>query len=172
MDDAKEKNPISLPVQTLLIVHSYHHRNTELVARAIGKVLCAQIVGPEQLQLEQIQQYDLLGFGSGIYDGKHHNSLLNLADRLPAGNKKKVFLFSTCGVPGFAFNNKALELNHSQLRGKLLSRGYTIIGEFGCPGLNTNSFLKSFGGLNKGRPNGRDLEMAEEFARKVKTDMS
>ena len=95
MDDAKEKNPISLPVQTLLIVHSYHHRNTELVARAIGKVLCAQIVGPEQLQLEQIQQYDLLGFGSGIYDGKHHNSLLNLADRLPAGNKKKVFLFSS-----------------------------------------------------------------------------
>ena len=43
-----------------------------------------------------------------------------------------------------------------------------IIDEFGCRGFNTNSFLKFFGGLNKGRPNAEDLMNAEEFARNVK----
>jgi flavodoxin len=54
------------------------------------------------------------------------------------------------------------------LREKLDSKGYTIIDEFGCRGFNTNSFLKFFGGLNKGRPNAEDLKNAEEFARNVK----
>jgi hypothetical protein len=43
-----------------------------------------------------------------------------------------------------------------------------VIGEFGCAGWNTNSFLRFFGGLNKGRPNAEDLRNAEEFARSVK----
>jgi len=37
-----------------------------------------------------------------------------------------------------------------------------------CPGFNTNSFLKFFGGINKGRPNASDLKRAEEFAKKLK----
>ena len=32
---------------------------------------------------EEIQGYDLIGFGSGIYDGMHHKELLHLAERLP-----------------------------------------------------------------------------------------
>jgi flavodoxin len=35
-------------------------------------------------------------------------------------------------------------------------------------GFNTNSFLKLFGGINKGRPNAEDLKRAEEFAQKLK----
>jgi flavodoxin len=54
------------------------------------------------------------------------------------------------------------------LREKLKSKGYWIIDEFSCPGLNTNSFLKLFGGINKGRPNTKDLKHAEEFAEKLK----
>jgi len=37
-----------------------------------------------------------------------------------------------------------------------------------CPGLNTNSFLKIFGGINKGRPNAKDFKQAEEFAQHLK----
>ena len=46
-----------------------------------------------------------------------------------------------------------------------MSKGYTVTGEFNCPGFNTNSFLKYFGGLNKGRPDAGDLEAAAAFAR-------
>ncbi|MEI7649718.1 MAG: hypothetical protein WCJ47_08445 [Methanomicrobiales archaeon] len=49
-----------------------------------------------------------------------------------------------------------------------MSKGYTVIGEFGCAGWNTNSFLKYFGGLNKGKPDAKDLMNAEAFARDMK----
>jgi hypothetical protein len=58
--------------------------------------------------------------------------------------------------------------NHSTLREKLQSKGYTIVDEFGCAGFNTFSFLKLFGGINKGRPNAQDLENAEAFAQNLK----
>jgi len=58
--------------------------------------------------------------------------------------------------------------NHSSLREKLQSKGYIIVGEFNCKGFNTNSFLKYFGGMNKGRPNAEDLKHAEEFAQNLK----
>lgn len=61
--------------------------------------------------------------------------------------------------------------SHSALREKLTSRGYAVIGEFSCAGHNTNSFLKLFGGLNKGRPNAEDLGDAEEFARTLKENL-
>lgn len=47
-------------------------------------------------------------------------------------------------------------------------KGYTIVDEFMCPGFNTNSFLKLFGGINKGRPNAEDLKHAETFAKNLK----
>ena len=61
--------------------------------------------------------------------------------------------------------------SHAALREMLSSKGYAIIGEFSCAGFNTNSFLKLFGGLNKGRPNAEDLGDAEGFARKLKEGM-
>ena len=46
-----------------------------------------------------------------------------------------------------------------------------IVDEFTCTGFNTNSFLKLFGGINKGRPNADDLKHAEEFAQKLKQNL-
>jgi flavodoxin len=80
-------------------------------------------------------------------------------------NNKRVFLFSTYGAPAFIANREFIEKNHEQIRKKLQAKGYTVIGEFGCAGWNTNSFLRFFGGLNKGRPNAEDLKNAEAFAR-------
>jgi hypothetical protein len=52
-----------------------------------------------------------------------------------------------------------------------LSKGYRIVDEFGCVGWNTNSFLRFFGGLNKGRPSAEDIKRAFEFARNLKRKM-
>ena len=46
-----------------------------------------------------------------------------------------------------------------------------IVGEFACKGFNKNSFMKYFGGMNKGRPNAEDLKHAEEFAQKLKQNL-
>jgi flavodoxin len=61
--------------------------------------------------------------------------------------------------------------DHALLREKLQSKGYMIVGEFSCRGFNTNSFLKLFGGMNKGRPNAEDLKNAEEFAASLKQNL-
>jgi flavodoxin len=154
-------------MRSLLVVFSYHHKSTEKIANAIAKILDAQIRTPQQIRHEELQEYDLVGFGSGIYDGKHHQLLLDLADQLPKTANRKAFLFSTCGVPVFGMTKELIAKNHSPLREKLQSKGYLIVDEFGCAGFNTNSFLTLFGGINKGRPNAEDLEHAEEFAQKL-----
>jgi len=151
-------------MKSLLVLFSYHHNNTEKIANVFAKVLDAKIKTPQQVDPEELQEYSLIGFGSGIYDAKHHESLLDLADKLPKVTNRKAFIFSTGGITGEA---KAAE-DHSLLREKLQSKGYVIVDEFQCVGFNTNSFLKYLGGMNKGRPNAEDLKHAEEFAQNLK----
>ena len=148
-------------MKTLLIVYSYHHNNTLKIAEVFAKALEAEIVEPQQANPQQLSEYDLVGFGSGIDSGKHYKPLFDFADSLPQAVDKKGFIFSTSGIA-------EAPKNHSELREKLLSKGYVIVGEFNCSGFNTNSFLKYFGGMNKGRPNEEDLKSAEEFAENLK----
>ncbi len=150
-----------LAVKSVLVLFSYHHKNTEKIANIISKVLNAQIVTPNQVNPEDLQEYSLVGFGSGIYSGKHHKSVLDLADRLPQVVDKRAFLFSTCTL------GHEVAKNHTTLREILQSKGYTIVDEFGCPGFNTNSFTRFLGGVNKGRPNAKDFQDAEKFAQNL-----
>jgi flavodoxin len=154
--------------KAMLVLFSYHHKNTEKIAGVIAGVLFAQIKKPSEIIPAELQEYSLVGFGSGIYDGKHHQSLLDLADGLPPAAGKKAFIFSTCGVPMIGMNDEYVAKNHASLREKLQAKGYVLIGEFSCVGHNTNSFLKRFGGINKGRPNAENLRHAEEFAQNLK----
>jgi flavodoxin len=149
---------------SLLVLYSYYYKNTEKIAKVFAKVLDAQIKTPQQINPDELQKYSLIGFGSGIYSAKHHEYLLDLADKLPQVTNKKAFIFSTSAIMGKAKVAK----DHSKLREKLESKGYMIVDEFSCKGFNTNSFLKYFGGMNKGRPNAEDLKNAEEFAENLK----
>ena len=156
-----------MSIKSLIICISYHHNNTEKIANVFAKVLDAQIKTPQQIIIEELQDYDLVGFGSGIYDDKHHKVLLDLVDKLPQVTNKRAFIFSTSGVSRkFAMEN-SLDDAHLPLREILQSKGYLIVDEFNCAGYNTNSFLRFIGGLNKGKPNTEDLKNAEEFAHNI-----
>jgi len=152
---------------SLLVLYSYHHKNTEKIAKVFAKELDAQIKTPQQINPEELQEYNLIGFGSGIYGEKHHKLLLDLADKLPQVTNRKAFIFSTSAMQGKAKVAK----DHLLLREKLQTKGYMIVDEFSCKGFNTNSFMKYFGGMNKGRPNAEDLKHAEEFARNLKQNL-
>ncbi len=153
--------------ESLLILCSYHHKNTRKIAEVIAKVLNAQIKTPQETSPEEMPSYSLTGFGSGIYSSRHHELLLEFADKLPQVTNKNAFIFSTFGALGIVANKEFISKNHLQLREKLSAKGYKIIGEFGCAGFNTNSFLKLFGGINRGRPDTGDLKNAEDFARNL-----
>jgi flavodoxin len=164
-------------MKTLLIVSSYHHHNTLKVAHAMAEAIEAQAVSPEQVDPGTLKEYDLVGFGSGIYDAMHHRRLLKLADDLPVSEGKKAFLFSTDGTPRLnaiksdVYRRKMFS-DHRKLREKLGAKGYAVIGNFNCAGFNTNVFLKYFGGINKGRPNAQDLADAAAFARELSANQS
>jgi len=149
-----------MKLKCLIITYSYHHNNTAKIADVFSEVLNAKIKTPEQVVLEELQEYDLIGFGAGIDSGMHYKPLLDLADRLPKVNNKAGFIFSTSAVQG----ESKVRKDHLLLRDKLETKGYNVVGEFSCKGFNTNSFLKYIGGMNNGRPNNEDLKNAKEFA--------
>jgi flavodoxin len=150
-------------MKSLIICKSIHVGNTEKVARRMAKILNADLIEPKECNSNQLKEFDLIGFGSGIYSAKHHQSILQLADKLPQVTNKRAFIFSTAGIIG----EKKVKKDHSELRSKLESKGYMIVDEFGCKGYNKNSFLKYFGGMNKGRPNEDDFRAAEDFVKKM-----
>ncbi|NLX48278.1 MAG: flavodoxin [Methanospirillum sp.] len=154
-------------LRSLVVVCSYHHKNTEKVARAIVEVLGAPVKTPQEVGPDEIAAYDLVGFGSGIYHATFHPSLLDLAGRLPRADGRRAFLFSTYGAPAVAAGDKFVSKNHSRMREALLAKGYAVVGEFACAGWNTNVFLKYFGGLNRGHPDAGDLGRAAAFARSL-----
>lgn len=149
-------------MKALIILQSYHHKNTEKVAGVIAQVLGAEVKTPKDVDPAEVANYGLVGFGSGIYMGKHHGSILKLADKLPQGNNKTVFIFSTSGQEG------NLARFHKKLHEKLEAKGYNILDEFNSPGYDTFLFTKIVGGLQKGRPNQDDLNAAQTFAEKLK----
>ena len=163
-------------MKTLLVLVSFHHKNTEKVAQAMARVLDAPVVSPEQVRPEELRDYDLIGWGSGIYGDTNHRDLLELADAMPQVSTGRAFIFSTFGAPADLLQDEGRQEYaskcHTPLREKLQSKGYHIVGEFSCPGLNTNGFLKFFGGLNKGRPHVEDLKQAEQFVESLRHDAS
>lgn len=162
--------------KALLILYSYHHGNTEKIAQCFSRVLDAAIKEPAQIDPEELTAYALIGFGSGIYGAAHHASLLELAGRLPQANGNRTFLFSTHGTPRNLVADRQslhekMRKDHAALREKLTEKGYVIAGEFNCGGYNTNSFLRLFGGINRGRPGAEDLIDAAVFAEGLRNSM-
>jgi flavodoxin len=151
-------------MKTLIIYISVHHGNTEKVAKVMADILDADLLQVEQVDASMLEQYDLSGFGSGIYFGKHHESLLDFVETLPTLRNKKAFIFSTSGLRKIRFIHDF----DKQLKEKLQRKGFDIIGEFSCRGLDTYRATKLVGGINKGRPNAKDLKQAEDFARGLK----
>lgn len=151
-------------MKALIIYMSVHHGNTKKIAGVMADVLEAELLKPHEVDPDSVSEYDLIGFGSGIYFWKHHVKLINIVSKMPYSEGKKAFIFSTSGV-------KKGYIYHRHLRRKLLNKGFDIIGEFSCVGYDTYSVLKFIGGINSGRPNKGDLKKAEDFAEKVKSKL-
>lgn len=147
-------------MKTIIICHSEHHGNTEKIAQVITDVLKAKLIKPHQAKPETLKNYDLIGFGSGIYYQRHHKSLFKLVDQLPPMKNKKAFIFSTSGLKEI----KLLNDFNRPLKKKLLKKGFQIIGVLSCRGFDTVWPLNLIGGMYKGRPNQEDLKQAATFA--------
>ena len=152
-------------MKTLIVYSSFHHFNTKEIASAIGQALKGKVIPTHRYRPGMIRHYDLVGFGSGIYYQKHHPKLLARVEKSPSLKGKKVFIFSTAGLPRIPLLNDP----HLKLRRALRAKGYRVTGEFSCCGWDTYRLLKLIGGINRQHPNKKDCQRAIKFAQKLKT---
>jgi len=121
----------TLPLGKVAIVYaSVHHGNTRQIAELLAAQLDADLWTVEEAQGKSLNDHSLVGLGSGIYFGRHHESLLKLVDSWGKA-PERVFLFSTAGLPFLRI------LQHSALRVRLLRKGGSIAAEFCCRGWDT-----------------------------------
>jgi len=147
-------------MKTLIIYVSRHHGNTEKIAHVMANELNAKLVKVNDADVRTVADYDLIGFGSGIYWFKHDKMLLDLVRSLPPLTNKRAFIFSTSGL-------NAVRVFNRRLRRELKGKGFNVIGEFSCEGFDTVGPLQLIGGLHKGRPNNEDLKAATGFAKEL-----
>lgn len=150
-------------MKTAIIYKSVHRGNTKKIAETISDSLDADLFDLADFNHDMIKDYDLIGFGSGIYYYKPHKKLRKFVEEIEMVENKKAFHFSTSG-DGKYFD--WLEKNLSK-------KGFDVIGEFHCKGYYAYSIkgIISRKGLNKGRPNEKDFINARKFSESLKEKM-
>ncbi len=146
-------------MKILIIVKSKHNENTLKIAEAMSEVAPVTIAELENVTNYKLSDYDIVGFGSGIYFGKHDKELIKFVKN-DCDNKAYCFVFSTSGSKNFDKNNRTLI--------KLLeSKNKTVLGSFGCLGLDRFFIFALGGGINKGHPDTDDFDAAQKFILEV-----
>jgi flavodoxin len=150
-------------MKSLIVCVSTSHGNTRRVADRMAQVLDAEVVEPESVDPEKLREYDLIGFGSGIYYMAFDARLQNLIRCLPHVDGIRAFTFFTSGaraIPMFDY--------HKPIKNKLASKGFEVLGSFSCRGFDTVGPFGFIGGINRGRPNDHDLDRAAAFADRLR----
>ncbi|MDI6725187.1 MAG: flavodoxin family protein [Methanobacterium sp.] len=145
-------------MKTAIIYKSVHRGNTKKIAEAIAKPLNADLFDLKDFSKDIIKKYDLIGFGSGIYYYRPHKKLRKFVEELDNVEDKKAFVFSTSG------DGRSM----GWLEKKLSSKGFNVLDEFYCKGFDTFGPYKLVGGMNKGKPDEKDLKNAMKFADNLK----
>lgn len=145
-------------MKTAICYYSRHHGNTLKVLEAMARGNDIDLIDVTARTAVHLEEYDCIGFASGIYYSKFHKSVLRFAEEhLPEG--KKVFFLYTCGAERKGYTEA--------IRKIAAARHADILGEFGCPGYDTFGPFKLVGGIAKGRPNQGDLSNAVLFFEKL-----
>ena len=137
-----------------IVYTSVHHGNTEKLVKRIAEECQVDLIDAIKQMNADLNDYDMIGFASGIYYSKFHQSILKFSEENLSADKK-VFLICTYG--GSA-NYKSIE--------QILSKKHSkVIGKFGCKGYDTFGPFKLVGGIAKGHPDEEDMKNAVDFVK-------
>jgi hypothetical protein len=140
-------------------VTRYLPERREKIAEAMAGVLGVTVLEPEAVDTAAIADFDLVGFGSGIFGMAFHRRLHDFVRELPRVEGGRAFVFATRGGPKLTS-----WLYTRPMERRLRAKSFEVLGTFSCPGFDTWLPLRFIGGLNKGRPNAGDLDAARAFA--------
>ncbi|MCD8371725.1 MAG: flavodoxin [Clostridia bacterium] len=145
-------------MKLLAIVKSKHLGNTMQIAEAMAEMAPLSVADMDDLKYYNISEYDAVGFGSGIYFGKHDKDLLEYVKKA-ANLPEYAFVFSTSGTGNVKDNKTLIKL--------LEEKNIKVLGSFCCKALDQFFIFKLGGGINKGRPDEKDFDAAQAFIQDV-----
>jgi flavodoxin len=149
-------------MKTLIVCESRAYGNTRKVAETMAPVLDAEVMTPREAQQTEMADYDLVGFGSGIYAMNFYVDLRRFVEALDKVDGKRAFVFLTS-----ASSERSMRKPVAKMTAALADRGYEVVGHFWCRGLWNPWLLRLVGGVNKGHPTQVDLDDAGAFARRL-----
>lgn len=151
-------------MKSLIVYYSTYNNNTEKIAKVMAEKINADLFDLKKTKDINIDQYDLIGFGSGIYKESMSPQIYKRVEELDFKNKD-IFVFSTSGVGMKFYNNKLKKL--------LEDKGARCRGSFACKGAFVSrdfSDVKIFEIMSKyakDHPNHKDSVNAAKFIEKV-----
>lgn len=151
-------------MKSLIIYCSDYKNNTEKIAQIFAKEIDSDLINIRDFSDIDIENYDLIGFGSGVYKERMSPKIFKLVDKLNLKNKN-VFVFSTSGVGMKFYNNKLIK--------SLVSKGAINKGSFACKGsfvareFSDNKIFDILGRLSQRHPNDKDFKEAKRFVERV-----
>jgi len=142
-----------------IVYSSTHHGNTEKVLNKIKEKFPETVlIKAGDFNPDDFNRYEAIGFASGIFYFKFAKPVDKLFEQALESSVQKLFFIYTAGAVNAGFEKT--------LRKKTEQSGKVCMGIFGCKGFDTFGPLKLIGGLNKGRPNGKDFKNAIDFFEK------
>lgn len=145
--------------KTAIVYASVHHQNTKTLLTEMVKEVDVDLFTVTQAEQTDFSQYEIIGFGSGVYAGRFHRTVFRFLkehkNRLP----KKAFAVCTSGMGTGRYVKKFSDY--------LQRNGFEVFEGFECKGFDTFAFFKWFGGLAKGHPDSQDIENGKNFIKKL-----
>jgi len=145
-------------MKTAIVYVSNHHGNTKKLVDAIAKLGDIQLIDASSPTSADLGEYDMIGFASGIAFSKYYPQILEFTERyLPEG--KKVFFIHTAGNPR--------ENQNASIKAITDRKKCKCLGTYFCKGFDTYGPFKLIGGLNKGRPNEKEIDGSVAFLKNL-----
>lgn len=143
-------------MKTAIIYYSKHHGNTKKTLDAIKSEASDDItlIDVTAASSANLNEYDTIGFASGIYYSKFEKRVLTFAKEYLPDNKD-VFLIYTYGAEKKGYTNAVRDI--------LINKNANILGEYGCLGFNTFGPFKLIGGIAKNHPDESEIKGAISF---------
>ncbi len=151
-------------MKSLIIYCSDYKKNTEVIARILADKMDSELINIRNVSDLDIESYDLIGFGSGVYKESFSPKLFKLVDKLNLAGKN-VFVFSTSGVGMKLYNNRLIKLLES--KGAINKGSFACKGSFIAKDFTNKKLFNIMGRLSQGHPNQRDFKEAEGFIIRV-----
>lgn len=147
-------------MKSLIVYYSEYKNNTEKIARIFAEKTDCELINIRDVSDIDIENYNLIGFGSGVYRESLSPKVFRLVDKLNLKNKN-VFVFSTSGVGMKFYNNSLIKLLES--KGAINKGSFACKGSFIARDFTNKKLFDIMGRLSQGHPNDRNFKDAERF---------